>query len=122
MMSLGDIKPASLREIETLIWKNLYLVARCQLTPEEMMNRVLDSIIEPDIFDSFYKDKARLHDFLQKKFHPIRDYTSFFFPGENLPWSFCHVLIPRCSFGRYNQTRSSPIGFLRFLRGIKQSL
>ncbi|KAE9383933.1 hypothetical protein BT96DRAFT_1008618 [Gymnopus androsaceus JB14] len=38
MMSLGDIKPASLREIETLIWRNLYLVAQCQLSAEEMMD------------------------------------------------------------------------------------
>lgn len=85
MMCLGDIKPASLREIETLIWKNLYLVARCQLSAEEMIDRVLDSIVEPHVFQSFNKDKAKLHDFLQKKFHPIRDHTSFFFPGEDFP-------------------------------------
>jgi len=82
MMSLGDIKPASLREIETLIWKNLYLVARCQISAEEMMDRVLDSIVEPKLLGSFRPNKTELHDYFKEKFDPIRDHTGFFFPGK----------------------------------------
>ncbi|KAE9389205.1 hypothetical protein BT96DRAFT_947038 [Gymnopus androsaceus JB14] len=80
MLSLGDIKPASLREIETLIWKNLYLVARCQLSPQEMMDRVLDHIVEPQELESFKYDREKLRTYLNKKFDPIRDHTSFFHP------------------------------------------
>lgn len=81
-MSLGDIKPASLREIETLIWKNLYHVARCELSAEDMMHNVLNSIIKPQILDSFHGDKHQLHGHFKEKFDSIDDHTGFFFPGE----------------------------------------
>lgn len=81
-MSLGDIKPASLREIESLIWKDLYLVARCQLSAEEMMEHVLGTIVEPELLESFRMDKFKLRKHLKEKYDPIRDYTSFFYPGE----------------------------------------
>lgn len=82
-MSLGDIKPDSLREIESLIWKDLYLVARCQLTAEKMMEHVLGSIVEPDVLASFRLDKFKLRDHFKTKYDPIRDHTGFFFPGES---------------------------------------
>lgn len=82
MLSLGDIKPASLREIETIIWKNLYLVARCQLDAQAMMDRVLDHIVEPQELQKFKFDKEKLRMYLNKKFDPIRDHTSFFHPGN----------------------------------------
>lgn len=81
-MSLGDVKPASLRKIESFIWKNLYLVARCQLSAEDMMHCVLDSIVKPEILDSFKGDKHELHRHFKKEFDPIDDHTGFFFPGE----------------------------------------
>ena len=80
MMSLGDIKPASLREIETLIWRNLYLVARCQLSAEEMMHRVLDTIVDAPILISGNKDE--LNTFFANKFGSIENHTGFFFPGN----------------------------------------
>lgn len=83
MMNLGDIKPRSLREIEALIWKNLYLVARCELTAKEMMDRVLDSIVNPELLDSFRKDRHKLRKHFKEKFDPIRDHTGFFFPGKS---------------------------------------
>lgn len=81
-MSLGDIKPASLRAIETVIWKNLYLVARCKLSAVEMMNNVLDSIVEPTVLDTFHFDKMKFRSFFKDKFDPILDHTGFFFPGN----------------------------------------
>lgn len=82
LMSLGDIKPASLRETETLIWKDLYLVARCQLSAEEMFNHVLDHIVPSQDLESFRLDKHRLHRYFKAKYDPIRDHTSFFLLGE----------------------------------------
>lgn len=81
-MSLGDIKPPSLRKIESLIWKNLYLVARCQLSAEDMMHCVLNSIVDAETLDSFNGDKHKLHRYFKEKFDPIVAHTSFFFPGE----------------------------------------
>lgn len=82
MMSLGDIKPASLQVIETVIWTNLYLVARCQLSAVEMMNNVLDSVVEPTVLDAFHFDKMKFRSFFKDKFDPILDHTGFFFPGN----------------------------------------
>lgn len=76
------IKPASLRETETLIWKDLYLVARCQLSAEEMFNHVLDHILPSQDLESFRLDKHRLHRYFKAKYDPIRDHTSFFLLGE----------------------------------------
>lgn len=81
-MSLGDIKPASLREIETLIWRDLYLVARCQLSAEDMMEHVLGTIVKPELLASFRLNKVKLREHLREKYQPIRDHTGFFFPGE----------------------------------------
>lgn len=82
-MSLGDIKPESLREIESLIWKDLYLVARCQLSAEKMMEHVLGNIVDPELLASFRLDKSKLRNEFKKKYDPIRDHTGFFFPGES---------------------------------------
>lgn len=52
-MHLGDVKPASLREIEVLIWKDLFLVAQCKLSAEDMLNHVLGEIVDPVVLASF---------------------------------------------------------------------
>lgn len=90
-MSLGDIKPLSLRKIESTIWRNLYLVARCKLSAKEMVDHVLDSIVNPATLDSFGHDKTELRAFFKREFKPIRDHTSFFFPGK--VYSPCVVFI-----------------------------
>lgn len=82
-MSLGDIKPDSLCEIESLIWKYLYLVAQCQLSAEKMMEHVLDNIVDPELLASFWLDKSKLQNKFKKKYEPIHDHTGFFFPGES---------------------------------------
>lgn len=82
-MSLGDIKPESLREIESLIWKDLYLVARCELSAEEMMQHVLDNIVDPERLASFRLDKSQLRNYFKEKYQPMRDHTGFFLPGES---------------------------------------
>lgn len=81
-MSLGDVKPPSLRKIESLIWKDLYLVARCQLSAEDMMEHVLGTVVRPERQASFRLNKAKLREYLREKYQPIRDHTGFFFPGE----------------------------------------
>lgn len=81
-MSIGDVKPASLRALESIIWKNLYLVACCRLSAEDMLKRVLDSVVDPLILASFRQDKHRLHRHFREHFNAIDDYTGFFFPGE----------------------------------------
>lgn len=82
-MSIGDVKPPSLQALESVIWKNLYLVAHCQLSAEDMLKHVFDSIVEPQLLASFRQDKHRLHRHFREHFDPIEDYTGFFFPGEH---------------------------------------
>lgn len=82
LMSLGDIKPTSLRETESLIWKDLYLVARCQLSAEDMFNHVIDHIVEPKELESFRLDKHRLRRYFAAKYDPIKDHIGFFLPGK----------------------------------------
>lgn len=91
-MSLGDIKPESLRTIESFIWKNLFLVARNQISAEDMMECVLRKFVEPEDLDSFRRDKHRLRRHFKEKFDPIQYHTSFFFPGVyyNFPPPFVH--------------------------------
>lgn len=99
-MSLGDVKPASLRKIETVIWKNLYLVARCQLTATEMMNRVLDNIVDPQELAGFHFDKVKFREFFKKKYDHMDHHTSFFFPGTVDCLSFLHrFLCHHLAFG-----------------------
>lgn len=81
-MSLGDVKPASLRNIESLIWKDLYLVARRQLSAEDMMEDVLGTVVPPERQASFRLNKTKLREHLREKYQPILDHTGFFFPGE----------------------------------------
>lgn len=82
MMSLGDIKPLSLRKIESTIWRNLYLVAQCKLSAKEMVDHVLNSIVDPATLKSFGHDKTELCAFFKREFEPICDHMSFFFPGK----------------------------------------
>lgn len=82
LMSFGDIKPASLRRVETLIWKYLYLVARNQMPAEEMLEHVIHSIVPQEVLENFGRDKYRLRCYFKENFDAIRDHTSFFFPGE----------------------------------------
>lgn len=86
-MSLGDIKPASLLEVESLIWKDLYLVARCRLSPDDMVQHVLDHIIDTNSLESLGRDKHRLRQYFKDKYDPIRDHMDFFQPCE-----FCYHL------------------------------
>jgi len=78
---LGDIKPKSLRKIETLIWQDLFAVARCQLDPEQMADHVLDSIVEPAVLEKMSRSKHALRQHFKTNFDPVLDHTSFFFPG-----------------------------------------
>lgn len=87
-MSFGDIKPPSLRRVETLIWKYLYLVARNQMKPEEMMELVIHSIVPQEVLENFGRDKHRLRRYFRENFDPIRDHTSFFFPGAFFTFRF----------------------------------
>lgn len=82
MMCVGDTKPAPLRKIEALIWKNLYLVARCRMTPAELMNTVLDSIVEPTVLEGFHMDKIKFRDYFKSRFDSIENHKSYFFPGN----------------------------------------
>jgi len=50
-----------------------------------MVDEVLDHIAEPALVDSFQYNSRKLHDYFLQKFDPIRDHTSFFFPGTFLP-------------------------------------
>jgi len=45
------------------------------------MDRVLDHIVEPQELESLRYDREKLRTYLNKKFDPIRDHTSFFHPG-----------------------------------------
>ena len=78
------MKPVSLRELETTIWKNLFLVARCKLDAETMVDHVLDSIITPSVLNTFQGITSRLHQHFVTAFDPIRDHISFFLPGTSL--------------------------------------
>ncbi|KAF5343519.1 hypothetical protein D9757_014940 [Collybiopsis confluens] len=91
MLMLGDIKPPSLRDLENLIWENLFLVSRRQLLPEALVDRVLDSIIDPSILQNL--DNRALHEYFKAKFDPIRDYTGFFFPGIQVCFFFPSVFM-----------------------------
>ena len=42
LLSLGDIKPESLWQLESLIWKHLLQVARCKISPTDMVNIILE--------------------------------------------------------------------------------
>lgn len=46
------------------------------------MNIVLDSIVEPEVLDTFHFDKMKFRSFFKDKFDPIRDHTGFFIPGN----------------------------------------
>lgn len=81
-MHLGDVKPASLREIEVLIWKDLFLVTQCKLSAEDMLNHVLGEIVDPVVLVSFRMDRHKLRDHFQEKFQPKRDHLGFFIPSE----------------------------------------
>lgn len=81
-MTIGDVKPLSLRELESDIWKYLYLVSRGEMQAERMVEIVLDSMVEPPVLNSFRFDKEALFKHFREKFDPIRDHTGFFFAGR----------------------------------------
>jgi hypothetical protein len=81
LLCLGDIKPHSLRELETLIWKKLLLVSQRKITPQKMIDLVLDSVVDANTLVSFRLSNHALHKYINAKFDPVRDHTSFFFPG-----------------------------------------
>lgn len=80
LMTFGDKKPASLRTVETLIWRDLYLVARNEMKAEDMLEHVIHSIVPQEVLESFKGDKHRLHDHFKEAFDELRDQTNFFFP------------------------------------------
>lgn len=86
MLTLGDIKPDSLRRIETLIWQQLILVSRRSITAETMVDRVLASIVPPHILSNFRpqgaKFKQDVRKYFAESFDELNDHTSFFFPGR----------------------------------------
>lgn len=84
MLSLGNIRPASLRNIEALIWKDLVLVSEQRLTAQEMIDHILDNIIDPETLASFNCMNKPLHSYLWSKFDPLKDHLSFFFPGNTV--------------------------------------
>lgn len=86
MLSLGDMKPLSLRQLETLIWTNLFLVSRREISASEMISRVLDTIIDGETISSFHGDANALRDYFRRKYDPVEDHISFFHPG--LDFSF----------------------------------
>lgn len=79
-MTFGDKKPASLRTVETLIWRYLYLVARNEMKAEDMLEQVIHSVVPQEVLESFKGDKHRLHDHFKENFDELRDQTDFFFP------------------------------------------
>ncbi|KAF5365357.1 hypothetical protein D9757_013777 [Collybiopsis confluens] len=85
LLTLGDMKPESLRSIETYIWRNLSLVSRRQLTPEAMIDLVLDSVISPKVTATFLSEDTKFKKDLRKHFSSFfdeeRDDTLFFFPN-----------------------------------------
>ena len=85
-MSLGDIKPESLRLLESLIWKHLLQVVRCEISPADMVNIILDTVVPPAVLSGFCLNQVALRDHFDEKFDATRDHTDFFHPGIFLPW------------------------------------
>ncbi|KIK51249.1 hypothetical protein GYMLUDRAFT_64930 [Collybiopsis luxurians FD-317 M1] len=77
MLSLGDIKPAYLLQLETLIWKNLVLISRCKITAETMIDNVLNSIVDHNTFASFRGNIESFRAHFWKQFDPVKHHTSF---------------------------------------------
>ena len=61
--------------------EELFGVARCEITAEEMVDRVLDSVMDPNVLESCCHDPRKVHDYFCQKFNAIRDHIGFFFPG-----------------------------------------
>ncbi|KAF5341461.1 hypothetical protein D9757_015295 [Collybiopsis confluens] len=84
LLTLGDMKPDKLRKIETLIWRNLVLVSRRQITAETMIDRVLDFVIPPETLSTFRTQEAKFKQDLRKyfsnSFNEHEDNIAFFFP------------------------------------------
>lgn len=112
-MCVGDTKPEPLRKIEALIWKNLYLVARCRMTPADLMNIVLDSIVDPTVLEGFHMDKIKFRDYFKTRFDSIENHKSYFFPGNVNDLLSCERTNPhRSRIGSDHQARRANTSWL----------
>ncbi|KAF5361225.1 hypothetical protein D9757_013232 [Collybiopsis confluens] len=126
MLTLGDIKPPSLRDLENLIWENLFLVSRRQLLPEALVDRVLDSIIDPSILQNL--DNRALHKYFKAKFDPIHagavikhEPTNAFFEMPQASFSGPGLSSSSINFPPTNSFSLSPEVISYYLELVKSS-